>query len=57
MTQGAENTYSDEILVSFFVGDTLNGDTLDHAGSFHVQLKSSVDADLEVLGITLYIHK
>ena len=57
MTQGAENTYSDEILISFFVGDTLNGDTLDHAGSFHVQLKSSVDADLEVLGITLYINK
>lgn len=57
MTQGAQQSYQDEILITFFVGDTLAGETLEDAGSFHVQVKSSVEADLEVLGVTMYINK
>ena len=57
MTQGADIQYSDENLITFFVGDTLNGGTLADAGAFHVQIKTSVEADLEVLGTTMYISK
>lgn len=57
MTQGADIFYSDENLITFFVGDTLSGDTVADAGSFHVQVKSSVEADMEVLGVTMYISK
>ena len=57
MTQGADIFYSDENLITFFVGDTLSGDTVADAGSFHVQVKSSVEADVEVLGVTMYISK
>ena len=57
MTQGANIQYSDENLITFFVGDTLSGSTLADAGAFHVQVKSSVEADMEVLGVTMYISK
>ena len=56
MTQGAQESYSDENLISFFIGDTLEGATEADAGSFHVQVKSSVEADLEILGVTLYAN-
>ena len=56
MGQGAQETYSDENLISFFVGDTLSGSTEADAGSFHVQVKSSVESDLEILGVTLYAN-
>ena len=56
MSQGANQAYSDENLISFFVGDTLSGDTEESAGSFHVSVKSSVEADLEILGVTLYAN-
>lgn len=57
MTQGANIQYSDENLITFFVGDTLSGSTLADAGSFHVQVKCSVEAEMEVLGVTMYISK
>lgn len=57
MTQGANIQYSDENLITFFVGDTLSGSTIADAGAFHVQVKSSVEADMEVLGVTMYISK
>jgi len=56
MTQGAQEAYSDENLISFFVGDTLSGLTEAEAGSFHVQVKSSVESSLEILGVTLYAN-
>lgn len=56
MTDGANRSYSDENLISFFVGDTLAGLTEEEAGSFHISIKSSVEADLEVLGVTLYAN-
>jgi len=56
MSQGAQETYSDENLISFFVGDTLSGLTEEEAGSFHIQVKSSVESDLEILGVTLYAN-
>ena len=56
MSQGANQSYSDENLVSFFVGDTLSGLTEADAGSFHISIKSTVEADLEVLGVTLYAN-
>lgn len=57
MTQGAELSYSDEQLITFFVGDTLGGLDLETAGSFHIQVKSSVEAQLEVQGVTFYINR
>jgi len=56
MNNGANESYSDENLISFFVGDTLAGATEAEAGSFHVSIKSTVEADLEVLGVTLYAN-
>lgn len=56
MSEGANTAYSDENLISFFVGDTLSGDTEETAGSFHISVKSSVEADLEILGVTLYAN-
>ena len=53
MSQGADIPYTDEVLISFFVGDTLFGPDQANAGSFTVQAKSSVDADFEVLSVTL----
>lgn len=56
MSQGANLDYSDEEIISFFVGDTLVGDTVEDAGKFNIQINSSVEANLEVLGVTLYMQ-
>ena len=53
MTQGADVWYTDENLITFFVGDTLAGDTIADAGYFQIDALSSVDATLEILGVTL----
>lgn len=55
MTQGADIFYSDEALITFFVGDTLEGATVADAGTVRVQARSSVAGTLEVLGVTLDI--
>ena len=57
MTQGADKFYSDENIITFFVGNTLSGTTPANAGKFKVQVKSSVEATLEVLGVTFYVNK
>lgn len=57
MTQGADVDYQDESVITAFVGSTLSGDTIANAGSFVVEINSTVDADLEVLAFTLYINK
>jgi len=57
MTQGADRFYSDENVITFFVGGTLSGTTAANAGRFKVQVNSSVESTLEVLGVTLYINK
>jgi hypothetical protein len=53
MSQGADQFYSDEDLISFFVGETLKGDGWDDAGHFTVEAKSTVPATVEVMGLTL----
>ena len=53
MTVGAAVTYTSETLISFFVGDTLYGDTKADAGSFCVEVNGTTDGTLEVLSLTV----
>ena len=53
MTVGAAVTYASETLISFFVGDTLAGDTKTDAGRFCVQVNGTTDGTLEVLSLTV----
>ena len=53
MTVGAAVTYTSETLISFFVGDTLYGDTKADAGSFRVEVNATTDGTLEILGVTV----
>lgn len=55
MTVGAAVTYTSETLISFFVGDTLYGDTKADAGRFCVQVNGTTDGTLEVLGLTVMV--
>jgi len=57
MTQGADVDYQDESIITAFAGSNLAGATKELAGSFTVEVKSTVDTDLEVLAFTLYINK
>ena len=57
MTQGADIDYQDESVITAFVGNTLSGVDIANAGSFTVEINSTVDTDLEVLAFTLYINK
>ena len=57
MAQGADVDYQDESIITAFAGSNLAGATKETAGSFIVEVNSSVDADLEVLAFTLYINK
>ena len=52
---GAAITYSGETLISFFVGDTLAGDTKDEAGRFCVQANASDGGELEVKALTIIV--
>ena len=56
-TQGADIDYQDESIVTAFVGPTLSGIDIANAGSFIMEINSTVDTDLEVLAFTLYINK
>ena len=53
MTVGAAVTYTSETLISFFVGDTLYGDTKADAGSFSIEVNGTTDGTLEILGVTV----
>ena len=55
MTVGAAVTYTSETLISFFVGDTLYGDTKEDAGRFSVQVNGTTDGTLEILGLTVMV--
>tara|TARA_B100000085_G_scaffold67902_1_gene60670 strand:- start:215 stop:1717 length:1503 start_codon:yes stop_codon:yes gene_type:complete len=55
MTVGAATTYTSETLISFFVGDTLYGDTKTDAGSFCVEVNGTTDGTLEILGLTVMV--
>jgi len=55
MTVGAAVTYTSETLISFFVGDTLYGDTKADAGSFCVEVNGTTDGTLEILGLTVMV--
>ena len=55
MTVGAAVTYTSETLISFFVGETLYGDTKADAGSFCVEVNGTTDGTLEILGLTVMV--
>tara|TARA_R110002126_G_scaffold207813_3_gene354776 strand:+ start:515 stop:1243 length:729 start_codon:yes stop_codon:yes gene_type:complete len=55
MSQGAAVVYPNEELISFFVGDTLDGTSWDTAGSFTVEAKSTEDLDFEALSLTFFV--
>ena len=55
MTVGAAVTYTSETLISFFVGDTLYGDTKADAGSFCVEVNGTTDGTLEVLSLNVMV--
>ena len=57
MTQGADIDYQDESIITAFIGTTLDGVDIANAGSFVMEVNSTVDTDLEVLAFTLYINK
>lgn len=57
MTQGADRFYSAETHLSFFVGDTLKGDTFEDAGKFAIEMNPSVDAIAEVMAVSMYVNK
>ena len=52
---GAAITYSGETLISFFVGDTLHGDSKDEAGRFCVQANASDGGELEVKALNIVV--
>ena len=55
MTTGAGVTYSSEEIISFFVGDTLFGNTKADAGTFCIEANSTTDGTLEIQGVTVMI--
>ena len=55
MTVGAAVTYTSETLISFFVGDTLYGDTKADAGRFCIEANATTDGTLEIQGVTVMI--
>ena len=55
MTTGAGVTYSSEEIISFFVGDTLYGDTKADAGRFCIECNATTDGTLEIQGVTVMI--
>ena len=56
MTVGRLVTYASETLISFFVGDTLVGDTkVADFGRFCVQVNGTTDGTPEVLSLTLFM--
>ena len=57
MTQGADVDYQDESIITAFVGTTLDGIDIASAGSFTMEIFSTVDTEVEVLAFTLYINK
>jgi len=57
MTKGADVDYQDESIITAFAGSNLAGNTIAEAGSFIVEVNSTVDTDVEVLAFTLYINK
>ena len=52
---GAGITYSGETLISFFVGETLAGDTKSEAGRFCVQANASDGGELEVKALNIIV--
>ena len=55
MTTGAGVTYSSEEIISFFVGETLEGDTKEDAGRFCIECNATTDGTLEIQGVTVMI--
>ena len=55
MTTGAGVTYTSEEIISFFVGETLYGDTKADAGRFCIEANATTDGTLEIQGVTVMI--
>jgi len=55
MTTGAGVTYSSEEIISFFVGETLEGQTKEDAGSFRIEANATTDGTLEIQGVTVMV--
>lgn len=55
ITQGADEEYPGEILIPFFVGDTLSGTTIADAGKFTIEANPSDEGDLEILAVTVAV--
>ena len=55
MQTGAGVTYTSEEIISFFVGDTLYGDTKADAGRFCIECNATTDGTLEIQGVTVMI--
>lgn len=55
MTTGAGVTYSSEEIISFFVGDTLFGNTKSDAGKFCIEANATTDGTLEIQGVTVMV--
>ena len=55
MQTGAGVTYSSEEIISFFVGETLYGDTKADAGRFCIECNATTDGTLEIQGVTVMI--
>ena len=52
---GAGITYSGENLLSFFVGETLEGDSKANSGKFCVQMNASDGGTLEVKALNVIV--
>ena len=55
MTTGAGVTYSSEEIISFFVGETLEGTTKADAGKFCIEANATTDGTLEIQGVTVMV--
>ena len=55
MQTGAGVTYSSEEIISFFVGETLEGTTKSNAGKFCIECNATTDGTLEIQGVTVMI--
>lgn len=57
MSQGADIEYLAEAFISFFIGDTIDTESIGDAGTFRFQIKSSVSGTLLMKALTLFINK
>ena len=57
MENGADTSYSTEPTLTFFVGDTIDTNSIGDSGKVRFQIKSTVPALIKMRALTLYINK